>query len=148
LSTAEHSLKEVAVYDQMLKIKDNEILSLRREILSLKDELSKTKEELKLYKEGELEDLKSKIPKKRNRNGRRTIGWAQRLKLASDQDYRCMDPFGKCTLPDLKFTDGIFEVDHKIPFHVSQDDSRENLQCLCPSCHSLKTIDDRERYPY
>ena len=123
------------------------LLKRENEILSLKDELSKTKEELKLYKEGELEDLKSKIPKKRNRNGRRTIGWAQRLKLASDQDYRCMDPFGKCTLPDLKFTDGIFEVDHKVPFHVSQDDSRENLQCLCPSCHSLKTIDDRERYP-
>jgi hypothetical protein len=32
-----------------------------------------------------------------------------------------------------------FQVDHIIPHSISNDDSEENLQALCPNCHSLKT---------
>ena len=85
---------------------------------------------------------------KRIRINRQNVGWATRLKVASDQKYKCKDPFGKCSLPDLLFVDGVFDIDHKVPYHVSQDDSYENLQALCPSCHRLKTIDDRNKFPY
>jgi hypothetical protein len=32
-----------------------------------------------------------------------------------------------------------YQVDHIIPHSISNDDSEDNLQALCPNCHSLKT---------
>lgn len=32
-----------------------------------------------------------------------------------------------------------FQVDHIIPHSISSDDTENNLQALCPNCHSLKT---------
>ena len=35
-----------------------------------------------------------------------------------------------------------FEIDHKIRWHDSFDDSDENLRALCISCHKIKTAND------
>jgi len=32
-----------------------------------------------------------------------------------------------------------YQVDHIIPHSISNDDTEDNLQALCPNCHSLKT---------
>lgn len=38
-----------------------------------------------------------------------------------------------------------FQIDHIIPHSISNDDSEENLQALCPNCHSVKTQRENNR---
>ena len=47
------------------------------------------------------------------------------------QSYKCF----KCEM----LLPPSFQIDHIIPWTLSNDDSEENLQALCPNCHSLKT---------
>ena len=50
--------------------------------------------------------------------------------IAHKQQYKCL----KCD----KLLPPSFQIDHIIPFSISKDDSEQNLQALCPNCHSLK----------
>lgn len=152
LDEAETTIHTLKAADVLLKMKDSEISRLVDEKKMKDAEISRLVDDNKnLCMENT--KLKSKIEfmkngVKRTCNRRTNNTWNRRLKVASDQKYKCKDPFGKCSLPDLLFVDGVFDLDHKVPYHVSQDDSYENLQALCPSCHRLKTIDDRNTYPY
>lgn len=92
--------------------------------------------------------LAKSVKRKRVPPERRSISWATRQRIADRQDYKCKDPFQKCAMPGGRFQDGIYQIDHIIPFHVTHDDSEANLQALCPGCHALKTVEDRNKYPY
>ena len=48
-----------------------------------------------------------------------------------NQDYNCNKCF--CKLPTT------YQIDHKIPWAISKDDTISNLQALCPNCHAFKT---------
>ena len=51
--------------------------------------------------------------------------------IAYKQEYKCS--ICKTMLPPS------FQVDHIIPHSITFDDTENNLQALCPNCHSLKT---------
>lgn len=51
--------------------------------------------------------------------------------IAYRQEYKCAG----CD----KLLPPSFQVDHIIPHSISNDDSEDNLQCLCPNCHCSKT---------
>lgn len=57
--------------------------------------------------------------------------------IAFKQDYKCF--ICKQILPPS------FQVDHIIPHSISLDDTEENLQALCPNCHSIKTQRENSR---
>ena len=46
---------------------------------------------------------------------------------------------GKCEQCGAKITNGKFELDHRLPMWMGEDDSDENIQCLCHACHKRKT---------
>ena len=64
----------------------------------------------------------------------RSLTKAEKVKVAAEQEWLCM----RCSTM-LKDD---FEVDHVEEWSVRKDDSRHNLQALCPSCHRSKTKDD------
>jgi 5-methylcytosine-specific restriction endonuclease McrA len=35
-----------------------------------------------------------------------------------------------------------YEVDHVVPLHLNGDDSLQNLQALCNTCHGTKSLDE------
>ena len=57
--------------------------------------------------------------------------------IAANQEWKCLS----CK-SILKST---YQIDHIIPFSISQDDSINNLQALCANCHSLKTQKESNR---
>ena len=60
--------------------------------------------------------------------------------VAFEQEYKCNNC--KCILPPS------YQIDHVIPHSISEDDSRENLVALCPTCHANKTQDEHKRIIY
>jgi hypothetical protein len=64
-------------------------------------------------------------------NTKRTLKEGTKKVIAFNQHYLCKG----CNniLPPS------FQIDHIIPFSLSQNDDDDNLQALCPNCHSLKT---------
>lgn len=62
---------------------------------------------------------------------RKAIRESIKKEISYRQSYKCT----KCSqlLPPS------FQIDHIIPWSISNDDSEENLQALCPNCHSCKT---------
>ena len=67
----------------------------------------------------------------KNNNMSRKLRDSVKKIIAHKQKYNCAMCFE--LLPPS------FQVDHIIPHSISNDDSEENLQALCPNCHSLKT---------
>ena len=57
--------------------------------------------------------------------------------IASEQEWKCADC--RHILPSS------YQVDHKIPFSICENDEKENLVALCPNCHSLKTQTELKR---
>ena len=57
--------------------------------------------------------------------------------IASEQEWKCADC--RHILPSS------YQVDHKIPFSICENDDKENLVALCPNCHSLKTQTELKR---
>lgn len=45
----------------------------------------------------------------------------------------------KCNTCLSCIRDGIYDLDHKVPWCISHDDSWRNMQALCPTCHARKT---------
>lgn len=85
----------------------------------------------------------------------RTLKESEKKDVASEQCFKCANFLGS-NLPGLEgyecpiwlkpadknpgsFDKSSYQIDHKIEFSVSRDDSRENLQALCPCCHAVKT---------
>lgn len=62
---------------------------------------------------------------------KRTLKESTKKIIAFNQNYLCKE----CNL----ILPPSFQIDHIIPFSLSQNDKDENLQALCPNCHSLKT---------
>ena len=56
----------------------------------------------------------------------------QRRQIAYQQEYRCAGPCGRLLPPS-------FHLDHRVPLFLTQQDTVENLQALCGSCHAEKT---------
>ena len=103
---------------------------------------------------------------------RELLPWQQEL-LGAASGWCCANPFGRCPaksrrraecwLPKhrqwrLVREEGgphllghelyAFEIDHIIPWCVSQDSSIENLQVLCPTCHTMKTRKEKAKGVY
>jgi len=57
--------------------------------------------------------------------------------IASEQEWKC----GNCR----QILPSSYQVDHKIPFSICENDEKENLVALCPNCHSLKTQPELKR---
>lgn len=68
---------------------------------------------------------------------RKPIREILKKEISYRQSYKC----NKCSelLPPS------FQIDHIIPWSISNDDSEENLQALCPNCHSNKTQKENMR---
>lgn len=64
-------------------------------------------------------------------SSRKSIRESTKKEISYRQSYKCLKCFD--LLPPS------FQIDHIIPWSLSHDDSEENLQALCPNCHSLKT---------
>ena len=81
----------------------------------------------------------------------RKLTESQKKQVAADQKFRCANKpnsnlkgIANYECPMWKLDGGNFdgsgyEIDHIIDHCISQDDSPENLQALCPSCHRRKT---------
>ena len=84
---------------------------------------------------------------------KRMVSEAMKKLVAAKQKYKCANRLGsklfrledyKCPMWSKKDDAGLFdesgyEIDHIIEHSVSRDDSEENLQALCISCHRVKT---------
>jgi Zn finger protein HypA/HybF involved in hydrogenase expression len=58
-------------------------------------------------------------------------GWdSKRARVIKEQDYKCI----KCGLAEWLDSPLIFEIDHKDGDNTN--DTRENLEAMCPNCHS------------
>tara|TARA_R110000868_G_scaffold53191_1_gene167214 strand:- start:188 stop:640 length:453 start_codon:yes stop_codon:yes gene_type:complete len=70
----------------------------------------------------------------KERADRRTFtecGWdSKRDRIIKEQDYKCI----KCSLSEWLGNPISFEIDHKDGNNAN--DSRENLEAMCPNCHS------------
>jgi hypothetical protein len=72
---------------------------------------------------------------KKNPPTRPAMTQPRRLKIASNQDWKC----NVCT----KKLSSVFHVDHIARWTDTFDDSDENLQVLCVECHTYKTSQER-----
>jgi len=72
-------------------------------------------------------DMKIPIPS----NPKRAYSTTHRIEIAYKSQYKCNAC--KVLLPPT------FEVDHIVELRDGGKDEYENLQALCPNCHSLKT---------
>lgn len=70
-----------------------------------------------------------------NNNAKRRLTESEKKAVAADQDYTC----AMC-----KNRVREYEIDHIEQDCIRHNNSRTNLQCLCPSCHRLKTRLDRQ----
>lgn len=68
---------------------------------------------------------------------KRKLSESVKKEVAHRQKYCCY----KC----LQMLPPTFQTDHIIPHSISNDDSIDNLQVLCPNCHSLKTQKENSR---
>lgn len=57
--------------------------------------------------------------------------------IASNQEWKCKI----CT----KILSSTYQVDHIVPFSITQNDTANNLQALCVSCHCSKTQNESTR---
>jgi len=82
-------------------------------------------------------------------------------KIIKRQDNKCANfpeanlwQIGDYSCPLWKNDDGIFdragyEIDHVIEFCLTKDNNIDNLQALCPMCHTVKTkMFDRQDVSY
>jgi 5-methylcytosine-specific restriction endonuclease McrA len=73
----------------------------------------------------------------KERSNRRTFeecGWdSKRDRIITEQNYKCI----KCGISEWLGVPVSFEIDHKDG--INTNDSRENLEALCPNCHSQTT---------
>lgn len=63
----------------------------------------------------------------------RTLTSRQKNAVAAQQQWKCM----RCK----NMLSATFEIDHIVDFACQHNDSRDNLQALCPECHRAKTFD-------
>lgn len=62
---------------------------------------------------------------------KRKLSEREKKIVSSNQDWKC--GYCKKSLPPS------YQVDHIVPFSISQDDDITNLMSLCPTCHAGKT---------
>ena len=136
---------------------DNAMIFLSEQ---LKKPLGKTRSKIVLIdgkfvdlrKEKELEKEKKKQEKQAL--GIRTVTAAQKKFIAGRQFNKCANKPGailkgfetyECPLWQRAdehrgcFDQSGYDIDHIIEFSISHDDTNDNLQALCKSCHSMKT---------
>lgn len=63
---------------------------------------------------------------------------SMKLKIAAGQKYTCF--YCKNILGAQ------FHIDHIIPLCLGGEDRINNLNALCPNCHSEKTVNDMQKY--
>ena len=83
----------------------------------------------------------------KSRPQRPAIPHDRKLAQASEQGWKCVDPYGVCpqwALSDGTFSvaGGLFEADHIEPYSISFRTSG-NVNCLCASCHNMKCRKER-----
>jgi 5-methylcytosine-specific restriction endonuclease McrA len=119
-------------YQQQLHVKDEQLTTKDTQIAELMQQLSAQAKQIadltQMAKREQKRQVKGAITKKRSEPERRRI--------AMRQNWKCNDPYGKCTLPDDLAE---YEVDHIIPTSLGGADTDDNLQALCPGCHRIKT---------
>jgi hypothetical protein len=67
----------------------------------------------------------------------------RKLKEA-DKKIIASSQFWKCKICENMLISS-YQIDHIIPFSISQDDSYNNLQALCANCHSYKSQKENNR---
>ena len=90
-----------------------------------------------------------------NKPPKRTVTESVRKAIAGRQDFKCANepdsnilgledfqcPLWQKTDPRKRgtFDEAFCQIDHKVEFCLTHDDSEENLQALCRHCHDVKT---------
>ena len=81
----------------------------------------------------------------------RNVTEATKKKVAGKQLYRCANKHGSNVVEDYdcpmwsnekyngNFDESGYDIDHIEEYSINQNNSIENLQALCKSCHSVKT---------
>jgi hypothetical protein len=76
--------------------------------------------------------------------------------IAKQQNNKCADPLKTCEIvADGKATsrcpwqgrdvpEDMQQLDHIVPYSLTQDDRKENLQMLCSCCHSAKSAAEKK----
>src|SRR5204863_1147714 len=75
---------------------------------------------------------------------RKSFSEVQKRLIAARQDYKCpgVHCLGNISLP------GQWDLDHIIPLFQGGSNELNNLQVLCPSCHSVKSQQERVQFYY
>lgn len=94
--------------------------------------LQKKVEEMKKITEEHIRLLKRLKPNKPS------FSTTLRLNVAGKQGW-------KCAICISSFTGSDFDIDHKVRWTDSFDNTESNLQALCVSCHRLKTSDENSK---
>ena len=112
------------------KEKDKEIEKLKKKNSDLTIEVHTLKMENGISIEDHKEIIKIANQPKTN-NNKRKLSESIKKEVAHRQNYICY----KCE----KMLPPTYQTDHIVPHSISYDDNIDNLQALCPNCHSLKT---------
>jgi len=109
-----------------------QILELKQQIAVLEKVIS---EQMVIIKENTALLRKQRLPKRPFMNS------TMKAILASKQNFKCANFDGNCPLfklGDGTFDSGLWECDHKVPYHVSGQHTG-NIWCLCSACHARRT---------
>ncbi len=71
---------------------------------------------------------------------RRTISASTKNAIAARQSHKCaLVPGYDCPLKGTTFDESGFHIDHIVELADAGSDDPENMQAICPACHSVKT---------
>ena len=118
---------------------------LEIETLRLKQRIEDLEQVIKQQSEGLKES--TKLLQRCRPTPRVAIPHDKKLLIASEQHWKCADPFRDCpqwSLSDGTFSaaGGLFEADHIEPWSASFR-TVGNIHCLCAACHCQKTRRER-----
>ena len=132
---------------EQIKSSQEQIKTMQEQMKTMHESYERqlvSKDEQIHARDKQLNDYSKKEGKKRSRSdqSKPPRDQVEAEKILMEQDYRCAGvPGFTCPHAGEQLPRGVqFDVDHKIPYKLTQDNSRRNKQGLCRGgCHAWKT---------